>query len=70
MGYDPAGGYIYTQNAQDSLILFSPTGIKKKEYKLGPGGLDVKQYLVYPGGNKVLIVMKDYVYYAETPSSK
>ncbi len=70
VGFDPAGGYIYGQNARNSLILFGPTGVKKKEYKLGPGGLDVSQYLVHPAGNKVLIVMKDYVYYAETTPAK
>ncbi len=70
VGFDTAGGYIYGQNAKSALILFSPTGVKKKEYMIGPGGLDVRQFLVHPGGNKVVIVMKDYVYYAVTPAAK
>ena len=54
MGFDPKGGYIYTQNNAQEFMLCTYGGIKKKEYKLGFGV--VKQFLVHPGGNQVVLL--------------
>ncbi len=54
MGFDVKGGYIYTQNGGQEFTIFTLTGVKKKEYKLGFGS--VKQFLVHPGGNQVVLL--------------
>jgi len=67
VGFDLAGGWIYTQNIDHPLMLFTQTGVKKKEYKIDDNKENVRQYLVHPDGNKVLILMDKRLLYVETP---
>ncbi len=64
VGFDPKAGLIYGHNFEKSLIVFSDSGAKQKEYDLGAGG--VKQLLVHPDGRK-LLVMGDKICYVELP---
>jgi DNA-binding beta-propeller fold protein YncE len=66
VGFDPEGKRIYSQNIEKALLVFSATGIKKKEYALG-GGLEVRQYLVHPGGNKLLLLTEKALNWIELP---
>src|SRR5262249_22602968 len=43
-GFAPAGGWVYAQGGDKSLMLFTFTGIKKKEYKIGDAHR-IRQYL-------------------------
>jgi hypothetical protein len=54
MGFDIKGGYIYSQNGGQEFTLFTLTGVKKKEYKVGFGA--VRQFLVHPNGNEVVLL--------------
>jgi hypothetical protein len=64
VGFDPKAGLIYAQNFQNQLIIYDPSGIKIKEFKLGPGG-DVKQFLVHPEGRKLLVLTGTKLYYVQ-----
>jgi DNA-binding beta-propeller fold protein YncE len=70
VGFDPAGGYIYAQNHDHPLIVYSYTGIKKKEYKLGRDAVSVRQYLPHPEGNKLLMLTADKIFSIEVPPKK
>jgi hypothetical protein len=67
VGFDPAAGWIYAQNFEHPLLLFTLTGVKKKEYKIGTLGGDVRQFLVHPAGNTVLILGESKIYSVDTP---
>jgi hypothetical protein len=54
LGFDAKTGFIYGQNFQKQLIVFSPGGIKKKEYALAGG--ETKQFLAHPEGKKLLVL--------------
>ena len=40
VGFDPKAGLIYGHNFEKSLIVFSDSGAKQKEYDLGAGGVE------------------------------
>jgi hypothetical protein len=69
VGFDPAGGYIYAQNNHSALLVYTLTGVKKREYK-GEGGGAIRQYLVHPAGNKVLVLTNRKLYFIEVPPKK
>jgi hypothetical protein len=48
------------------LILFTATGIKKKEYKLGEAHR-IKQYLAHPTGNKLLLLAEKQLWAVDVP---
>jgi hypothetical protein len=54
LGFDISSGHVYTQDGGQEFTVFTLTGVKKKEYKLGPGA--VWQFLVHPGGNHVILL--------------
>ncbi len=66
VGWDPAAGVLYTGNGGTGLIVFSATGIKKKEYKIGKSTMQ-RQYLAHPEGSKVLVLTQDKLLFAELP---
>ena len=73
VGFDPAGGYIYTQNHDFPVLVFTLTGVKKGQYSLNPGVrdlLDIHQYLVHPEGCKFLLLMQDQLNYVEVRPKK
>jgi S1-C subfamily serine protease len=55
VGFDPKHRYVYAQNFQNQLILFTTKGIKLKEYPIPRAG-DVKQFLPHPDGDKLLLL--------------
>jgi len=65
LGFDVAARQLYSQNHDTQLIVFSPTGLKGKEYKIREAG-DVHLILAHPAGKKVLIVGGP-VYWIELP---
>jgi hypothetical protein len=66
VGFDPAAGWVYGQGNGHELILFTATGIKKKEYKIEDGH-SVKQYLPHPGGNKLLLLSDKRLWEIDVP---
>lgn len=54
MGFDIKAGHIYTQDGGQEFAIYTLTGVKKKEYKVGFGC--VRQFLVHPGGNHVILL--------------
>jgi hypothetical protein len=66
VGWDPVANLIYTGNGGTGLIVFSTTGIKKKEYKIGKS-TQQRQYLAHPEGYKVLILTQEKLLFAELP---
>jgi hypothetical protein len=66
-GFDAKGGYIYTQNFDHELIVFTMTGVEKKQYQLGARGDGVRQYLVHPDGRKVLVLTASKLYFVTVP---
>ncbi|HVS39653.1 MAG TPA: hypothetical protein VMS17_29115 [Gemmataceae bacterium] len=67
VGFDPAGGWICTHTPGHVLALFTPSGVKKKEYAFDKKGHDVFQYLAHPDGNKLLLLQSDKLYAVELP---
>ena len=82
VGFDLKGGYVYTQNNDHELVVFTLTGVKKREYSVKGGHLfdhkggciytqdlrgGVQQYLVHPGGNQVVLLTAAAVYAIEVP---
>jgi hypothetical protein len=65
VGWDPAGGAIYTGNTGVTLLVMSLTGVKKKEYKIDTAMQ--RQYLAHPEGNKLLLLTGEKMYFAELP---
>jgi DNA-binding beta-propeller fold protein YncE len=63
VGFDPAGGKIYTGSIDYQLIVATNGGVKKGEYKIGRE--TPLQYLAHPDGNKVLVIASDQVSYVE-----
>jgi hypothetical protein len=55
LGFDVAARQIYAQNYDTPLIVFSPTGLKGKEYKIRDAG-EPHTLLAHPGGKKVLFI--------------
>jgi hypothetical protein len=69
VAFDPAGGYIYTQN----LRLFDYDGKFLKEYKLGAGPPMVTtmgQILPHPAGSALLMIGDNKVLAVEVPKKK
>jgi hypothetical protein len=65
VGWDPAGGLIYTGNTGKTLLVFDLAGIKKKEYTIDKGMQ--RQYLAHPAGKKLLLLTLDKLYFVELP---
>jgi S1-C subfamily serine protease len=68
MGFDPIAGLIYTQNHDKQLLIYDPSGVRLKEFTLGPTG-DVKQFLVHPDGRKVLVLTDRKLYFVRVGAS-
>jgi hypothetical protein len=66
VGFDPAGGWVYAQGNGKSLILFTFTGIKKKEYKIGDAH-NLRQYLAHPKGNQLLMLTDQQLWAVDVP---
>jgi hypothetical protein len=66
IGFDPAGAWVYAQGGDKSLMLFSFTGVKKKEYKIGDAHR-IKQFLPHPDGNKLLLFTESKLWAVEVP---
>jgi hypothetical protein len=66
VGFDTKAGLVYGQNHRYQLILFSPTGIKLKEYAF-PGTRDVTEIVVHPEGRKLLLLTDNTILYIELP---
>ncbi len=62
MGFDPKAGLIYAQNHDKQLLIYDPSGVRLKEFNLGPTG-EVKQFLVHPDGRKVLVLTDRKLYF-------
>jgi hypothetical protein len=65
VGFDPAGGAIYTQNSPESLRLFDSAGKFIKECKLREGGPtpgSMRQMLPHPGGGTLLLTTTEYAW--------
>jgi hypothetical protein len=57
LGFDIKAGLLYAQNHEFPLIVFGPTGLKHKEYKLARrGGGSAQQFLVDPAGRTLLVL--------------
>ncbi|HYT90085.1 MAG TPA: hypothetical protein VEL76_15365 [Gemmataceae bacterium] len=59
VGFDPAGGLVYTQNAETQLLVYSITAIKRGEYNLT--GRDARadgsrQFVPHPRGKRLLVL--------------
>lgn len=55
MAFDFTARRIYAQNIEKQLIIFTPKGIKQKEYTLFGRGEEPNRMLVHPSGHKVLV---------------
>jgi hypothetical protein len=66
VGFDPKGGLVYGQNRSHQLILFTPTGVKQREYTFGQARR-VRQFLVHPEGRKLLLLTEDKLFLVELP---
>ena len=71
IGFDPTSHLIFAQNANFPLMVYTDTGVKKGEYRLGTNrssgpGLRVSQMAVHPAGKKVLMVGNE-VRFVELP---
>jgi hypothetical protein len=58
VGFDPAAGLVYAQNAQFALLTFDLTGAKKGQYAPGMSKTapEVRQILPHPAGKKLLLL--------------
>jgi hypothetical protein len=65
VGFDPAGGNIFTGSIDYQLIVATNGGVKKGQYKIGRE--TPLQYLAHPEGNKVLVIAPDQISYVELP---
>jgi hypothetical protein len=65
VGFDPKAGLIYTQNHEFAVIVFTFTGVKKKEFKFPVGFIGVEQYLVHPDGKRFLMKTNEKVFLVE-----
>jgi hypothetical protein len=54
MGFDLAGGSLYTQSGGQEFLVCTLTGVIKQKYKVGIGS--VKQFLVHPLGHQVILL--------------
>jgi hypothetical protein len=71
VGFDSKGGWIYAQNSEYPLLVFTSGGVKKKEYKLtSKRGENVRQLLAHPSGNKVIAFVSEKLYFVEIPAKK
>jgi hypothetical protein len=66
VGFDAKGGLVYGQNGNHQLILFSPTGIKQREYAF-PKTRWVRQFAAHPAGRRLLLLTQDKLFYVELP---
>jgi hypothetical protein len=55
LAFDVAARQLYAQNYNTQLIVFSPTGLRGKEYALRDAG-EPRVLLVHPAGKKVLFI--------------
>jgi hypothetical protein len=56
VGFDPRGGHVFAQKMGMPLILFTFTGLKKRDVPMAlPGGEDPLQFLAHPDGGQLLI---------------
>jgi hypothetical protein len=71
VGFDPAAGLAYAQNATSPLLVFDLMGTKKGEYNPGTGAAApaVQQILVHPAGRR-LVLLTDTKLYAVTPADE
>jgi hypothetical protein len=69
VGFDPDAKLVYAQNADSPLIVFGPTGIKKKAFGFGPGErpVSVRQFLPHPDGGKLLVLTDKRLVWVELP---
>jgi hypothetical protein len=70
VGFDPRGGYIYSQNMSSFLLAFSNEGVKLKDYTLSggqPGFRRRRQMLAHPQGGSLLLLTSEKLYYVVMP---
>jgi len=65
IGFDFPAKQLYAQNHDTTLMVFTPRGLKGKEYKIPRAG-DAQRFLVHPEGKKVLI-LTDTAWWMELP---
>jgi WD40 repeat protein len=71
VAFDPVGGWILSDNRDTPLILSTPAGVKKKDYKFpGTDRVEVQQFLPHPEGGKVLVLTESKLYLAELPTKE
>lgn len=70
LGFDMKAGLIYAQNFEYPLIVFLPSGLKQKEYKLGPAaGRSTNQFLAHPEGRKLFLLTDRRFSFVELPDA-
>jgi hypothetical protein len=65
LGFDVAARQLYAQNFQTQLMVYSPTGLKGKEYAIRDAG-EPRTLLVHPAGKQILFIGGP-VYWIELP---
>ncbi len=70
LGFDRIGGRIYAQDFGNQLIVFTPTGLREKSYKVANGqDAETNQFLASPLGHRVLVSTGAQLLWVELPGA-